>query len=227
MLSGIIMSAVFPPMSRFFISSKDSLKLAMEKSSKYLFIIALPIAVGTFLLADSIIVTIYDANYEPATIVLKILILYVPLRFISTSVGWTLSSINKEHLRTLSAGIAIVINIILNLILIPRYGITGAAVSTAISQLLIFLLYQYFITKKFKRLPLSKIVIKPTIASTAMGILVYLIRDESLLLIIPVAAILYFILLFTLKTFDAKDMKMFKDVIRGITKFMPFKMPKI
>ncbi|MFA5374640.1 MAG: flippase [Dehalococcoidia bacterium] len=225
--AGISMSTVFPAMSRFFVTSRDSLKLAMEKSAKYMFIIGLPIAVGTFLLADRIIIAIYGINYDQTAIVLRILILYIPISFICQSIGPTLASINKEPLRTLSVGITVLANIALNFILIPRYGIQGAGVSTVISQVLLLLLVVYFAGKNFYWLPLHKIVIKPFIACTAMGALIYFIREESLFLIIPTAAILYFVLLLILKTFDTRDIKVFKDVIRGVSKLLPSRLPRI
>jgi O-antigen/teichoic acid export membrane protein len=220
-LAAVVTSAAFPAMSRFFVSSKDSLNIAMEKSSKYLFIMGLPMATGTFLLADSIIFAIYGAGFDQAAVALRLLILYLPWRFVCNATGWTLASINREPLRTLSVGIAILVNVALNFVLIPRYGIQGAGVATVISQVLMFLLFQYFVAKKFHSLVLHKIVIKPFVACVIMGILVFFIRQESLLLVIPAAAILYFILLVILKTFDAKDKKIFKDVIKGFTNLLP------
>jgi O-antigen/teichoic acid export membrane protein len=213
--SGVIMSAAFPVMSRLFISSKDSLKIAMEKSSKYLLIMGLPVAAGTFLLADRIVVTIYGTHFVQAATVLRILILSIPMRFICLSLGQMLPSINREPLRTLSVGIAVLVNIALNFILIPRYGINGAGVASLASQLLMFLLFMYFVGQNFHWLPLHKMIVKPCIACAAMGALVYFIREESLFLVIPAAVILYFALLFILKTFDSRDKKVFKDMIKG------------
>ena len=67
-------SAVFPLMSRFYVSSKDSLKFMFEKHFKYMLMIGLPICVGITLLADRIILLIFGAEYVPSVIVLQILI---------------------------------------------------------------------------------------------------------------------------------------------------------
>jgi len=219
-LSAVATAPAFPAMSRFFISSKDSLKIAMVKSSKYQFILGLPIVVGTFMLANRIISTIYGSGFEQAAVALRVLILYLPLRFVCNSTGWTLAAINKEPLRTLSVGIAVLVNIALNSILIPPYGIQGAAIATVISQILMFLLFEYFVRKNFHGLPLREIAVKPLIACAIMGVLVFFIRKESLLLVIPAAAILYFALLLFLKAFDAKDKKIFKDIIKGLTNLL-------
>jgi len=81
--------AIVPIMSKLFISDKKILKTAIEKSSKYLFILALPISAGIFLLAGRIILFIYGTEFIHATIALRILCLYLPLRVISHVTGWT------------------------------------------------------------------------------------------------------------------------------------------
>jgi len=213
--------AVFPNMARFFIAAKDSLKIALEKSSKYLFIAGLPLAVGTILLADRIILLVYGAEFAPAVVALQVLCLYLPFRFISFATGWTLASINREPLRTLSAGIAAGINISLNLLLIPSLGLVGAAISTVITQILLFALYFYFVAKHFHRLPLHKMLIKPVIACLIMGIFIFFVRQINLALLVALAALIYFGMLYLLKTFDADDRRMLNEVIRGLAKMLP------
>lgn len=218
--------AVFPAMSRFFISSKDSLVIALEKSSKYLFTMGLPIAVGTIMLADRIVLAIYGAEFEPAVIALRVLSLYLPLRFISHATGWTLASINREPLRALSAGIAVGVNIGLDLLLIPSLGLIGAGIATVVAQILLFALYFYFVAKQFHRLPLLKMVVKPCVGCLVMGILVFFLREASLFLLVPLAAIIYFGILYLLKTFDSVDRRIFKDVLRGVASRLPLGPPE-
>ncbi len=218
--------AVFPAMSRFFVSSKDSLIIVLERSSKYLFIIGLPVTVGTIIFADRIVLAIYGADFEPTVIALRILSLYLPLRFISYATGWTLASINKEPLRTLSAGIAAGVNIVLDLLLIPSLGLIGAGIATVVAQILLFALYFYFVAKQFHRLPLLKMVVKPCVGCLVMGILVFFLRETSLLLLVPLAAIIYFGILYLLKTFDSVDRRIFKDVLRGVANQLPLGPPE-
>jgi O-antigen/teichoic acid export membrane protein len=213
--------AVFPAMSRFFISDRDSLRIALEKSSKYLFIVGLPVAVGTILLADRIILLIYEVEFAAAAVALRILSLYLPLRFISHATGWTLASINREPLRTLSAGIAAGVNIGLNLLFIPRLGLVGAGIATVVTQTFLFTLYFYFVAKHFHRLLLHKVVIKPCAACLVMGIFIFLLRDINLFLLIALAGMTYFGILYLLKTFDADDKKIFNDVVRGPASRLP------
>jgi len=210
--------AIFPIMSKLFVSDKTTLKTAIEKSSKYLFILALPISVGIFLLADRFILLIYGAEFAYAGIALRILSLYLPLRVISHVTGWTLASIDREPLRTLSAGIALCLNVCLNFIFIPVYGIAGAGIATVISQLLLFNLYFYFVGKYFHKLPLYDIILKPCISCIIMILFLLTFIRVNLFILVILSAIIYFVILWILKTFDSEDKNILNNLLKPIGK---------
>ena len=208
--------ALFPVMSRFYTSSTGALRRIVEKSSKYLFIIGLPIATGAIILADRIILLFYGQNFAPSILAMQILALYLPLRFMNHATGYTLSSINKEHLRALSATIAAIVNISLNLILIPKYSLVGAAIATAVTEVVLFAGYYYFVAKHFCRIRLIPIFAKPILACIVMGIFVFYLREFNLALLIISAAIVYFAALYFIKGFDSVDRAMLRDLMQGM-----------
>jgi len=212
--------AIVPKMSKLFISDKSILKTALEKSSKYLFILALPISAGIFLLADRIILFIYGTEFVHATIALRIISLYLPLRVISHVTGWTLASINREPLRTISAGIALILNICLNFIFIPIFGIAGAGIATVISQILLFYLYFYFVSKYFHQLPLYKIILKPCISCIIMILFILIFKGINLFILVIFSAIIYFTILWILKIFDSEDKKVFNNFLKPIDQLL-------
>ena len=206
--------AIFPAMSKLFVSSKDSLKIMLEKSSKYLFSLGLPISIGTILLADRIILMIYGEEYIHSIIALQILSLYLPLRYLNHATSYTLSAINKEPLRTLSVTITAASNVVLNLFLIPAFSFVGAGIATVLTEIILFAFYFYFVAKHFHRLRLQKIVIKPCISCLAMGGFVFYFKDANLFLLVISAAVIYFGMLYLLRAFDSDDERMFKGLMR-------------
>jgi O-antigen/teichoic acid export membrane protein len=212
----ILSYSIFPVMSRFYISSRDALKTTLEKSAKYLFIIGLPIAIGTILLSDRIILLFYGEGFSHSIIALQILSLYLPLRFINHATGYTLSSINKELLRALSATIAAGTNVVLNLFLIPKFSFAGAAIATAITEVALFISYYYFVAKHFHRLELHTFFIRPCLACLAMGIFVFYLKSINLALLVITAAIIYLVVLYFVKGFDEEDKAIFKNLKEGI-----------
>lgn len=211
----ILSSAIFPAMSRFYISSGNALKITLEKSAKYLFILGLPIAIGIILLGDRIILLLYGEGFSPSIIALQILSLYLPLRFMNHATGYTLSSINREPLRAISATIAAATNIVLNLFLIPQFSLTGAAIATAITEVVLFSCYYYFVAKHFHRLKLRPILIKPCLACLVMGAFVFFLKDINLASLVISAAIIYFTVLYLIRGFDTEDSAIFQDLARG------------
>ena len=76
---------------------------------------------------------LFGARYMGAALALQIL---SAGEFVHTLVGpngTTLTSYGKTTLLMIDAVLAAILNIVLNLLLIPRYGISGAAIATAIS----------------------------------------------------------------------------------------------
>jgi len=210
-----LVGSVFPVISRLYISSKDSMRLAFERSFKYLLIIGLPIAVGTTILADKIILLIYGEEFVPSIIALQILIWVALLMFLTYLLGNTLGAINRQPIVLKVAGINAGVNVFLNILLIPRFSYIGASIATVATETVGFVLLLYFTSKYIYKLPLHKYIIRPILASLAMsGLLLYL-KGTTLLLLIPATAILYFGVLYFLDTFSVQDADLFKRILRG------------
>ena len=208
--------AIYPVMSRFYISSTEALKTTLKKSAKYLFILGLPLAIGMILLSDRIILLIYGEEFSHSIIALQILILYLPLRCINNATGYTLSSINREPLHALSLVIAAATNVVLNLLLIPKFSFVGAAIATAITEVVLFTFYYYFVAKHFHRLELCPILIKPCLACLAMGVFVFCLKSINLVPLVFSAVILYFAIFYIIKGFDREDKAIFRNLMEGV-----------
>ena len=207
-------NAIYPVISRFFISSKSSLKYAYERSFKYMLILGLPISAGVYILSDKIISIVYGSEYFASVAVLSILSWYLFLRFLNVVSGFTLASINKQSSRVLSQGIAVLINIILNLIFIPKYGFIGAAIATVITEIAFFIIYMHFITKYGLGVKLTRIFVKPIIATAIMIFALSFIGN--LFISIVLGIIVYVIALLALGTIDKEDKIIFKKVMKNI-----------
>lgn len=212
-IPAIFMISLFPAISRFFVSSKESLAVAYEKSFRYLFILGLPIAVGTTLLADRIIFFIYGRDFINSVIALKVLIWALLLIFINHLLGTVLRSIDRQKLNAFFAGNAVIINVLLNLVLIPRYSFLGAAYATVITEIFIFISYFYYTSKFVSKIPVHMIVIRSTIAGLSMGIFIYSLGNFTLIFLVPLSTVLYFILLYILREFKGDDVELFKEMI--------------
>ncbi|BDZ71820.1 hypothetical protein GCM10025861_23370 [Methanobacterium petrolearium] len=212
-ISTMVVSAIYPVMSRYFISSRDSLETFTILISKYMIIIGFPVAMGCFVLANQFIELFYGGSYTNSVIAFQILAIFIPIRLVSSITGTLLTSINKQGIRTFGVTLAALFNIFLNIALIPSLSYVGASIVTVLSEIFLYFLYIIFISNYFKKLRLYNLFIKPLIASLIMGILVFYFREINLFLVILFAVLSYFIVLMVLRTFTKEDRFIFKQIL--------------
>lgn len=100
----------------------------------HLFAGGLPIAVGGVLLAPQIIEVVFGAPYRPAILPLQILLCTLPVSLVREVPVVALITHGRERSVLRLTAIATATNLVLNLALIPRWGIVGAAVATLVTE---------------------------------------------------------------------------------------------
>ncbi|MBI5680709.1 MAG: flippase [Methanobacterium sp.] len=213
--------AVYPVMSQFYVSSRDSLKLIYEKIFKFMLILGLPIGVGTTILAEKIILLIFGTGYTQSIIALQILIWTIVLTFASAAFLRLFESINKQLIITKISVITVLINIILNLILIPKFSYVGSSFATVITELILMTTLFAVSYKIGYGIPLKKFLkdmTKIIAASIFMGIFLWHFESFNWIIAMISAVILYFGVLYVFKILDEEDMLLIKQVIKLVKK---------
>ena len=210
----VYINAIYPVLSRYYKEGKSGLRLLYERSFKYLYIIGLPISLGIFMLSDEIIGFLYGARYSISSIALRIISLYLFLKFINFLLGIVLSSIDKQNKRMLGQGITAGISILLNLLLIPLIGFVGAAISTLITEIFLFIIYYIFVSKSWYYYNFLGILPKPIIAVIIMSLFIGFTNLNLIITIIASAAI-YLSVLMVLRTLDKKDYEIIRKIFKN------------
>ena len=207
-------NAIYPVLSRYFKQSKEELNILYEKSSKYLFIIGLPLSVGLYLLADRIIFFFYGKTYSKSIIALQIISWYLVIKFINFHFGTVLSSIDQQNKRMIGQGVTAVFSIILNLLLIPKFGYAGAAWSTFFTEIFLFVIYYWYVSKNLYFYKFGDALSRPVIAAIAMSLFIKF-TNFGLFLTVMLSAIIYIALIFAMKTFDEKDFEIMRKIFKN------------
>ena len=207
-------TAIFPSMSNSFVSSKKSLIGIYESSFKYSLILLLPIAVGTTLLADRIILFVYGESFIHSVGALQILIWSGVISFLNSLYYATLGAINRQKITSIIMGSGAIVNVFLNLLLIPMLSYIGAGIATIATQAACLILAYYLMSKYLHKLPLFKLTVKPMIASIGMGFFLLYFHNINLLILIVSAAIVYFVMFIGIKGFDNEDWNLFRRLIK-------------
>lgn len=204
---------IFPVMSKLFKDSKDLLNLGFVKSTKYLSMASIPIAVFTCFYSYDII-NIYGPEFTSAGPLLSILIWTIVFMFVNGNSGTVLNAAHKEYSVTKIFAAAALFNVVLNLFLIPKYSFYGAAVATVLSEALVFVLMIY-VLKQIDQLPDKHWVydiIKICLASGILAIALHFL-NLNLWLAMPVSIAVYFVALIILKTLDEDDKQIIKQIL--------------
>ena len=135
-IPALLATSLFPIMSKLAHENGfTKLKELFEKSIAIVMTIAIPITVGGIILGKQLIDFVFGQGYGDATFTFQLLLITILLVFPGTIIGNAVFAYNKQKIFILSTGLGAVANVILDLILIPIYGIAGSAVATIISQL--------------------------------------------------------------------------------------------
>ncbi|MHB1407172.1 MAG: flippase [Desulfitobacteriaceae bacterium] len=171
--------AVFPVMSRYYKESIEKLTKLIYYHFKLMIFFGLSVAVGGIILAPKIINLFYGVNYQESILAFQILLGYLFLSYIMAPFFFLLQASGKMRYFLYIAFAAAITNVCLNIILIPKYSLIGAAVATVMSNLVIFIALYVYSSRKMIRVLIGRSFLVAAIASLGMGILVYLI-DLSL-----------------------------------------------
>lgn len=132
--------ALFPTLSRLSVESKSRFNQAIKKSLLIIAGWSFPIAFIVMLSAP-LIPLLFGAKYVDAVSILKIHIYIVPFASLSALLYKILIILGKQKIYLYVSIVGAVLNIVLNIILIPLVGIPGAAYSAVITQIVLFLIY--------------------------------------------------------------------------------------
>jgi O-antigen/teichoic acid export membrane protein len=199
--------AIFPMMSRFADSARDSLMRAYVLSLRLLLMVALPIAFGTPFIAEGLILVLGGAEYLPdSMIALQLIIWFLPFSFVNSVTQYVLIAINEQRFLTKAFLIGVTFNVLANLIAIPLFSYKGAAVVTVLSEFALLFPFYYAVRKHLGPLPWFSLFWRPTLASAVMAAVMWLLRGLFWPLLIPIGGAVYLAVLGLIGGFRQTDM---------------------
>ena len=176
----------------------EAFKKARYNFQKIMTAIGLPIGVGSTILAKDIIRLLYGSSYLEGADVLKIIIWAVPITFIRMTYGQSLLVLGLQRFHAIATGMGILITFILNLFLIPIYGVYGAALALPVGEItVLFFMALIFSKKVYKSIPFDAYFVKVCIACVFMGVVIKTV-DVNIIIRLILGVISYGILVMVL-----------------------------
>jgi len=217
-------TALTPTIINVWEKNRDEAEYNLQKLSRYFFILGLPALIGFNSLSKPIISILTTPQYYDGQLIFP---------FVSTgaffmglySLSYTGLIIHEKTILIAKIiTISAILNIVLNLVLIPNYGFRGAGLSTMIAYFIAFVIADRTSSKYIKWRPVTKSVVRIFSASAIMGIIVFgistLVTISLLNLIFEILAgcIVYFLVLYILRGVEKGEINEVKTMIRNIRK---------
>ena len=187
------------------------LRTVYTTSARYLMILALPLVTGGIALATPLVSVVYGPAYTPVIRIMAIV--FLPAAFL-VFVTLCLHVLYAKDKPTYVLRVNLVLaplNMGLNLLVIPRYGILGAALVTSSLQLLSFPIYIWLVYRETRALwPLADGA-RTALAAAVMGAALFLVYGlwgslPALVLALPIGVPIYLLGLAGTQALRAEDL---------------------
>jgi O-antigen/teichoic acid export membrane protein len=199
LLSRAIAGTIFPQVSQW--HAEDATKRIEELLPKAIapsLFLVIPAFFGTVLLSRDILGLVFGKEYITGWLVLIILMGEKTIQSVHVILGRSLQAINRPDLAARAGIIAMLLNLVLNVILIWKFGIVGAAVATAVSFIANSLLHAYYLSRTISiQLPYRQIG-GSILASTGMTVFIWAVQSiiaintlPQLFVIVALGAVVY------------------------------------
>jgi O-antigen/teichoic acid export membrane protein len=183
--------------------------------TKWLVSATLPLFLILFLFPETVISFLFGASYTSAATALRVLSLGLMIGNFFGPSGLTLTVMGEVRFVMWVYLAAVVLNVGLNLALIPPLGAEGAAIAYAAAMIALHVTCCWRVYRLAKAVPLSKNLLKPTLASLAIVFLFQFIFRNFVTVswwMLPLLFILYYgiygLAILLTKSFDQEDIAM-------------------
>ncbi|MGH7775824.1 MAG: flippase [Candidatus Dormibacterales bacterium] len=206
-----VQSVVYPVLAVYHASQPGRVQAAYERFFKVLVLLGIPVAVGTFVLVAPIgrAFHLYPQS-EPA---LRILAAAIPFLFVNSAFTAMLFAVDRQDLFAWTTAIAVVVNVGLNVALIPAFGYLAAAATTVVTEAA-FSAGAWWFVRRRHRLPWLRLSWRILLAGVVMAAVLYPLRRHSLAVTVPAGAVVYLAALWTLRAVDREEVAMLRRSLR-------------
>lgn len=209
-------AALYPNLSSLFQIDTSKLQQTFQRAMWYMLILATPIVFGIWLIAPQAVLLAGESYSESAPVLSILIFVLLPI-FLDFPIGSLLNAANRQATKTAIMGATMILNIILNAIFIPAFGIIGAAFASLISFSFMFIAGLFFVRSIIKDFKFT-VLIRNTIYIIGSGLVMAAVGRLAIpfvgwIAVIPVCAAVYIICLFLTREFTFDDLCKLRSIL--------------
>jgi O-antigen/teichoic acid export membrane protein len=195
----------------------------LKYSLKYFLMIAIPSAFGLSILAKPILQVLTTSEFVTGNTIVPFIAFSGVLSGVYEISVFIIHLVKKTKLVFMLLAISALLNIVLNVLLIPRMGLTGAATATLVAYGIVCILI-LIVTRRYLKFELSvPFILKSVFSSLIMAICIWRINPESIAWILAsifIGVVVYFAVLLLIRGLSKEERAFFvnfsKDNLRKV-----------
>lgn len=160
----------------------EGINKIMRTSMKWLVMITVPLTLILSIFSSELLLIIYGAEYAAGAAVLVLFVVGLFIRSLFYLPSNILASMNRLDVEFKSIAVATLLNVGLNFLFIPVWGINGAGLASLISFIALSIMLYYYSRKLFG-FKFPREVYKPIIAGILAFVMIFLLKGTILALI--------------------------------------------
>lgn len=207
-----IQTVVYPVLAVAHRETPERMTLFYGRLLKILVVLGWPITLGTFLLVAPIgaLFRLFPQSIPS----LRILAFGIVFLFANSAFTAMLYAIDRQGWFVWVTAIASVLNIALNLLFIPHFGYLAASAITVVTEAAISVSGYLFVARRY-RLHWVRLLWRVVLAGLVMGVVVYPLRDHTILLSLPAGVVVYLVALLLLRAVTRDELRAFWSGVWG------------
>jgi O-antigen/teichoic acid export membrane protein len=192
----IVYTASFMPfLFRALAGSRAEALKACGSSLSWLLALGLPAATMLTLLSSEVVGFLYGAEFAASSPALAVLVWTAPVKYAFAVLSMLLIAHDREATGLVLGALGVLVNVLMNLALIPVYAQLGAAIATLGTELLMLGLQAAFVARYVGTVPLPKGSARLLVSNVLLGAIIWAARPLGLLPVLLLACTSYLVLL--------------------------------
>lgn len=214
MVPALVAGASLPVLSRLAKQDLEKTAHLYRQVQRLLLMVGLPAAVGLWGVRGHVALDVFGPEYAQTAKAFWWLAPVLAFLFVNFLQLNTLTALGKQKLCALATALCVLVNVGLNLWLIPSHGFMGAAAATLITEIVLFGLCAWFIKTRLGSSGLLARAWRPALAAGVMGLVLNWLASWPLIMLIGLGLAIYAIILLGLGGLTRSELKDLWQLLR-------------
>jgi O-antigen/teichoic acid export membrane protein len=210
----VLTQVLYPLFAEFSAAKREKLHKALRDAVRITAMVSVPLAVGTLILAPSVVGLLYPATYAEAALVLRLIITGNAFGYIAWILFAFLLAIGQQRFCMWNALAVAAAAVVASFLLIPHFGYAAAAGINGGIDIVLFLSLAFHIRNIGFPMHYRRLLPGILVSALVMGGAVWLVRDWYLPASIMIGMATYAVMLLATRSLGDQEREMIRTLVQ-------------